>query len=216
MYVPLSLGSGGGGTSAVAGGTGGGAIRLNVKDQLVVNGIISSNGLVGGYRSWGHGAYDYGGGGSGGSIWISAGTFTGTGSIQAVGGSGGGGGGGGRIALYTSDCLASSSNILFSVIGGAGSIGAGTAGTNHCADLPDLYSTLTISPAKPVAGQTNAATVTVTLKNADGTPVSGQAVKIAIALGSGLYITGNPNIVGMDQYVSIGNTNSSGIVSVPL
>ena len=47
-----------------------------------------------------------GGGGSGGSVWVTAGTLTGAGTISANGGmgngfglTGGGGGGGGRIAI---------------------------------------------------------------------------------------------------------------------
>ena len=48
---------------------------------------------------------DDAGGGSGGSIWLTAGALAGTGAIAADGGAGelydGGGGGGGRIAIYT-------------------------------------------------------------------------------------------------------------------
>ena len=94
--APTDLGSGGGGT---VGGAGGGAIILNVSDTLTVDGAISANGL----KKSGNG-----GGGSGGSIYITAKHFAGTGSITANGGDQGapstgrhpGGGGGGRIAVH--------------------------------------------------------------------------------------------------------------------
>src|SRR5260370_21422826 len=69
------------------------------------------------------------GGGSGGSIWITAGNLSGGGFISANGGSGdypqAGGGGGGRIALYYG---AKDFNGVVSAFGGAGSVygGAGT------------------------------------------------------------------------------------------
>jgi hypothetical protein len=59
--------------------------------------IISANGNKG--------LQDNSGGGSGGSIWITAGAVSGTGNISVVGGNGspfdGGGGGGGRLAIYS-------------------------------------------------------------------------------------------------------------------
>src|SRR5439155_3946470 len=68
-------------------------------------------------------------GGSGGSLWLTAGTLSGSGVISANGGSGdypqGGGGGGGRIAVYHGANYFSGS---ISVYGGPGAIygGAGT------------------------------------------------------------------------------------------
>ncbi|MCC6228698.1 MAG: hypothetical protein IT432_05670, partial [Phycisphaerales bacterium] len=73
-------------------GVGGGAVRLVVSGALTVDGSVLANGENGGGN----------GSGSGGSIWISAGTLSGVGSIRANGGSStnyGGGGGGGRIAI---------------------------------------------------------------------------------------------------------------------
>jgi hypothetical protein len=96
---PLAFGSGGGNGAATANGgsDGGGALRLSVLGTLSVPGNISANGN--------DGAQDNSGGGSGGSVWITAGALSGTGNISAVGGDGvlfgGGGGGGGRIAIYT-------------------------------------------------------------------------------------------------------------------
>ncbi|MEI8175109.1 MAG: hypothetical protein WCG28_04125, partial [bacterium] len=73
------------------GASGGGAIKLIASGTVTNNGTISVNGTA-----------SLGGGGSGGSVWIIAGTFTGSNdaTITANGGAGGintgGGGGGGR------------------------------------------------------------------------------------------------------------------------
>ncbi|MDD5643966.1 MAG: Ig-like domain-containing protein [bacterium] len=94
---PTSLGSGGGyynGGSA----TGGGAVKLTASGTLTVNGTINAN-AQDSTGEWQAGA-------AGGSIWLSAATLTGTGTITAIGGQEGnlqygcGGGGGGRIAIY--------------------------------------------------------------------------------------------------------------------
>jgi hypothetical protein len=94
---PSDYGSGGGYVSTFSiGGSGGGAIQLNVGGILQVDGRISANG--------GNGSGTGGGGGSGGSIWLTTGILIGSGSITVNGGNGadsiGGGGGGGRIAIY--------------------------------------------------------------------------------------------------------------------
>ena len=93
---PVDGGSGGGGARAVGdGGAGGGQIQLTVIGTLAVDGRLSADGFSG--------ANLESGGGSGGSLWVTAGTLTGAGTISASGGlgnDGGGGGGGGRIALY--------------------------------------------------------------------------------------------------------------------
>ena len=61
-----------------------------------VDGTVTANGA--------NGVNERSGGGSGGSIWLSATNFTGTGLLSANGGAGepaqGGGGGGGRISLW--------------------------------------------------------------------------------------------------------------------
>ena len=108
--MPIDLGSGGGLCSGSgysgAGGKGGGAIKLSVSGSLNVDGSISTEGANGVTKfdySWN---YYSSGGGSGGSIYLTAGTVTGTGTITANGGISpsceysGGGGSGGRIALY--------------------------------------------------------------------------------------------------------------------
>src|SRR6185312_3658193 len=71
-------------------------IRLAIGGKLTVNGIVSANGA--------DGTFDGAGGGSGGSIWITASKFAGNGWLNVNGGMGedleGGGGGGGRMAIF--------------------------------------------------------------------------------------------------------------------
>ena len=115
VITPTDLGSGGGNISATLGGAGGGYIRLIVSGTLTIptGGVISANGGDSGLGA---------GGGSGGSIYITAGTFAGNGTISANGGTAtangtnyGGGGGGGRIAVYYTTKTYSGA---FTVIGG--------------------------------------------------------------------------------------------------
>lgn len=108
MIEPADLGSGGGTTSQpYLLSQGGGAIFLDVIGTLYLDGLLTANGITG-WRG--------GGGGSGGSIWLTVGTLSGNGSITANGADGdhfdwwqggsflhhrhGGGGGGGRVAIY--------------------------------------------------------------------------------------------------------------------
>lgn len=100
--APIQAGSGGGHTTSVSGGPGGGVIRIEASERILVNGTLSANGSAGVQ-------FDNrdGGGGAGGSVYLLCDTFAGTnGLIRADGGRGswyeapfGGGGGGGRISL---------------------------------------------------------------------------------------------------------------------
>jgi hypothetical protein len=86
--APVSLGSGG----YAAGSFGGGAIALFITNSLLLNGTISAD------------ANAIDSAGAGGSLWIMAETFSGTGTLSAAGGNTAttnltGGGGGGRVAL---------------------------------------------------------------------------------------------------------------------
>ncbi|MFA5392762.1 MAG: hypothetical protein WC306_03760, partial [Candidatus Paceibacterota bacterium] len=110
---PNNIGSGGGdgAGSSYLGGMGAGAVKLTISGILTVTGNITANGETC-VNLWG-------GGGSGGSVWINTGTLAGAGIISANGGNGeinnGGGGGGGRIAIYyTTD----SSTVTYQVFGG--------------------------------------------------------------------------------------------------
>lgn len=128
IQQPSQPGSGGGGGTGPS-GAGGGAIRIEAP-TIHVDGVISADGGHGG----GHDIKaKYGGGGSGGSIWISCEAITGKlGKISADGGCGSiyaGGGGGGRVAVETGVAGqdAKPGGILFSAVGGAN--GRGLIGT---------------------------------------------------------------------------------------
>lgn len=109
---PVDLGSGGALTNDPVHVAGGGAVRIVATGTATLHGTIQANGTNRTLRR---------AGGSGGSIWIEAGTLQGTGWLIADGGSRGdsasGGGAGGRIALsYTS--LAESAALTVFVRGG--------------------------------------------------------------------------------------------------
>ena len=91
--APVHPGSGGGAGWSWAGGAGGGAVRLDVSGGVTLDGTVEANALN-----------IRGGGGSGGSILITCGRFSGTtnGVLTATGGNSTdeGGGGGGRIAVW--------------------------------------------------------------------------------------------------------------------
>lgn len=124
-FTSTSVGSGGGGTAtqgstSLVGGAGGGAIQMSVTGDLVLDGTLAVNGE----NAPGLNA----GGGSGGSIGISARRISGGGIITACGGAGnalGGGGGGGRIAIT---CKTNSFAGDYLVHGGTGQ-NTGGAGT---------------------------------------------------------------------------------------
>ena len=83
LTQPVDLGSGGGygaaGSGAV-GGSGGGAVKIVASGDLILDGLISANGA--------DATNSRSGGGSGGSIWLSARTITGAGVLAANGGVG--------------------------------------------------------------------------------------------------------------------------------
>jgi len=94
--APMDPGSAGGSYRLNApGGAGGGAVRIQATGRVTIDGTIAADG-----QSIGS---DGPAGGSGGAIYISCSTFTGTGTVRANGGSTpkqeAGGGGGGRIAI---------------------------------------------------------------------------------------------------------------------
>ena len=104
-------------------------VRLVVKGTLLLDGGIVCRGAPDGY---------HGGGGSGGSIYLTVGTLAGVGAISADGGDGGeggGGGGGGRIAVYY-DTATFSGTVTAS--GGAG-VNLGGIGTIFLSMLPEDY-----------------------------------------------------------------------------
>ncbi len=110
---PVEPGSGAvnGSTITYRGANGGGSVQLRALDTVTIMGTITANGWCGdnALNKASGTAAGYGGGGSGGAIYISCRTFIGTasGMLRANGGNGnwaaassGGGGGGGRIAVW--------------------------------------------------------------------------------------------------------------------
>jgi hypothetical protein len=122
LLSPAVAGSGGGSLTATSGSAGGGVAQLTVSGVCKINGVISANGTAGIVAG--------AGGGSGGSLNLTAATISGTGKISADGGAGdvftSGGGAGGRIALTFGSNLFSGT---ISAHGGAGIGLAGGAGT---------------------------------------------------------------------------------------
>jgi len=167
VTAPVTLGSGGGGTGSVRGGYGGGAMRLDVKGTLRVDGAIRSNGEAG----LGTPAYPSGGG-AGGSLWIGGGRLEGTtnGAIAANGGDGlfsigftSGAGGGGRISIEYGV-----NEFLGSVAASGGSDRHGGAGTVYLRDTNDTLGILLVDnggqldcPATPIFDQYHMSNVVV-------------------------------------------------------
>ncbi len=90
MLAPTALGSGGGSTGG--GGSGGGSVALLASGDMILNGSITADAPAGSFQ----------GAGSGGSIWLTARTLTGSGALFARGGGVDNNtthGGGGRIAI---------------------------------------------------------------------------------------------------------------------
>lgn len=117
-FIPTIFGSGGGGAwdGSVAGGKGGGVVRI-IATTVIVNGILSADGA--------EGSMPGSGGGSGGSIYITTSALSGTGAISADGGAGlfsdeflGGGGSGGRIAIYADTVSGDSFSGTITAFGG--------------------------------------------------------------------------------------------------
>jgi RHS repeat-associated protein len=217
VTTPVDLGSGGalGCCNSGYGNSGGGAIQLNVTGTLKLDGSITANGAAG---------TEYGGvsdtvatsggglGGSGGSIYITAATVTGSGSMTATGGvggpSGGGGGGGGRIAvLYT----ANSGFNLASITANGGT--AANPGSRGAVYLLDASRDLTVTdnltlPANQTLNYDN-----IVLNNGaaltlgSGTTLTANSISVSnggnftvgggstINLSGALTVTGNSNIV---------------------
>ena len=137
--APETLGSGGGSQLYYngVGGAGGGRVRLDVDGQLDFLGAISVDGQDAGAASIG------GGGGSGGSLWISADTMVGAGTVSARGGRGGWvngpGGSGGRIALDVSGALPGA--LVIEAWGGC--VASNSGCTTSRAAAGTIYETLT-------------------------------------------------------------------------
>ncbi len=195
---PVDFGSGGGfGSGGPLGGSaGGGALRLNVGGILTVDGQLSADGEPG--------LQDNSGGGSGGSLWVTAGTLAGSGLFSADGGAGelygGGGGAGGRIALYYQ------TNIYFgrATASGAGGESAGADGTIYSNDVPPLQ-ILSNSPAGIVS---NGVSSVVLYFNRAPNPNSFAGSAVALTTPNGPLSSGSFSIAML--------SSASYLVSFPL
>jgi hypothetical protein len=143
---PIDKGSAGGMGVGGIGGIGGGAVKLVIGGTLQLDGAIIADGA--------NGTNSRSGGGSGGSIWLSAQTISGSGTLSAKGGAGepihGGGGGGGRIALYFATNLFTGT---ISAQGGNGFVPGG-AGTVYTRDLAHAAGTVLVDNAGKAGSNT--------------------------------------------------------------
>jgi hypothetical protein len=201
---PVDYGSGGGfGGGPVYGGSqGGGALHLSVGGILTVDGKISANGEAG--------LQDDSGGGSGGSIWVTAAALTGGGQFAADGGAGelygGGGGAGGRIALYSGE------NAFFGLTAASGGEGdsTGSPGSIYLNSIP----TLQVISNSPVGIVSNGVSSVTLWFNDAPNPNSFPASAISLATPNGLLPSGSFSIsmvssanyvVNFPQQTAVGN-----------
>lgn len=123
---PATFGGGGGrGSCNSRGGRGAGRIVLQGA-TVRINGVVRADGEAAAAGGCGNA----GGGGAGGSLWIEAGTFAGSGAITAQGGNGYGGGAGGRVYVRYSG----SNTFSGAIAAFAGSGGSAEAGTSYLVD----------------------------------------------------------------------------------
>ncbi|MCL4560730.1 MAG: Ig-like domain-containing protein [Chloroflexi bacterium] len=214
---PIFLGSAGGAGVVVAtvlmGANGGGAIRLDVTQNLIVNGLLSANGASGAGGTY-SGATGGSGGGSGGSIWVSADQLVGSGSIQAKGGDApyGGGGGGGRIAIYANSI---DSGLDLSVAAGSGfESNNGAAGTIFRNELDPVNSQVSVSPNQIRTDGYSTGTITVTIRNVDGYPMPDQNVRLELESGNEVVL--NNQLTQLGEFVDAGLTDSNGVITATI
>ncbi|MHC1730447.1 MAG: invasin domain 3-containing protein [Bacteroidales bacterium] len=203
--APVTLGS----ASTTA--TGAGAMRINVSEAMTIeqDGLVSANGSKSKYDSSTSGS-------AGGSIWITAPSLLGNGSIQAKGGDSdyylGGAGSGGRIAVYA-DTL--SENLRFNVDGGVSPLAPlASPGTLFLNQTDPEQSAVQAAPLSLPTDGLSRSYITVTLKNADGAPVKNQPVQLRILSGAALYV--NDVLVLPGTLIQIGSTNAEGSATATL
>ncbi|MFA5077461.1 MAG: LamG-like jellyroll fold domain-containing protein, partial [Candidatus Micrarchaeia archaeon] len=144
VIAPYEIGSGGGAVGDGTGGIGGGKIVISVSERLALEGAIHAEGLNSShYSTWAQGT----GGGSGGSVWITASELNGTGTISVAGAKGstysgggywGGGGSGGRVSVsYVTNTFSG----LVNLSGGSSGYRNGSAGTFfYCSRISNFSS----------------------------------------------------------------------------
>jgi hypothetical protein len=145
VSAPTDLGSGGNFAATAGCGIGGGAAILTVAGTLTVNGVIRADAP--------DGPINNNTGGSGGSVFVTAGALAGTNAISANGGTAAnvGGGGGGRIAVVLTNS-SGFATVTFSAKGGGGAAEAGAAGTVYLKDTNSTYGALVVDAAGRTTG----------------------------------------------------------------
>ncbi len=162
VYYPQELGG-----TGRNGGYGGGALRINAA-SVIVNGAIRANGLQ-----------ENQSGGAGGSIWITTGKISGTGTIEANGGSqccDAASGGGGAVAIEYSDPTSTLPTLKAITGTGSQSNRWGGPGTVYTFGPTSTYGDLKV----------------------DDNGIVGQAVVLP-ALGKGSVVAVNGNIITTDR-----------------
>jgi hypothetical protein len=200
MQNPQNGGGAGGSASGSSfpplGGAGGGALRITVTRAFSMDGKISVDGHDGGANS---------GGGAGGSVWLTAGTLTGTGIISANGGAGNGtagGGGGGRIAIY---CETNLFGGIISAYGGAGAVGGG-AGTIYTRRLNEPIERLLVDNGGQFGTNTPlqnlSAAFELTVRGGAAGALTSSSLSLSnLLIGSGSSLIGFASAINLDMAI---------------
>jgi hypothetical protein len=184
---PVELGSGCTRNNGTVPDSGGGAIKLDVTGQVVLNGVVSVNS--------GNAGSAISSGGAGGSVLILADSFSGSGMILANGGAAGGsattsGGGGGRIALIRRTG-SGFGNIGLQVYGGSENGGGkGAAGTLYLKQATEDYGRLIVDNSNMVTTATTMM-ATNTPDTTFGDVVIQNGGKLAVGASQILTVYGN-------------------------
>jgi hypothetical protein len=199
--LPNEMGSGGGNggsTGSLAGGRGGGLVKISVAGIFNLSGKIYTDGGAGTAGFCGGSS----GGGAGGGIYISTGTLSGSGALlQANGGTAidgcsdiGGGGGGGRIAIiygvdsYTGGVTA----IGFNAFGGISPANYGGAGSIYYKNTTTNTEQLTFD--QNTGGNSTSTSILQNLTV--GNLTVKQNAHIQIPTSATLTVTGTMNLAG--------------------
>ncbi|MFH1671106.1 MAG: LamG-like jellyroll fold domain-containing protein [Patescibacteria group bacterium] len=204
ITAPTNLGSGGN-RGASAGG--GGAVRLVVTDALVVRGTISAKG----FGSDDDGATFDNAGNAGGSVYITTGTISGTGTISADGGRSSAyasAGGGGRVAVILTNAGADFSTYTGNMTAYGG------LGSNHAAGgtvYKQTYAQQPSSGSLVIANADGASVGATTYTALNAQTSTGVTVGSIIVQNSGKFTIGNDDSLtltgtGSDLVVRSGTT----------